>query len=107
MRLFGRGGRGARAETPAPASRPLADGDEAQLLVGRYLTDGRTLFRVQHAIPGDDGEDPLLELEDCRTLELILCSRRALERLGLREVDAGQPRGPGGRTRAGRLAGRR
>jgi hypothetical protein len=76
-----------------------AAGDSVWLLVGTYLTDGRTLFRVQHAIPGTSEEDPLLELEDCRTLELILCTRRALDRLGLRRVD------PTGRTR--RLPGSR
>ncbi len=57
---------------------------------GTYLTDGRSLFRVQHAITEADGldlEEPLLELEDCATLELILCSAGALERLGLRPVD--------------------
>jgi len=72
------------------------------MLVGRYLTDGRALFRVQHAIVGEhDDDDPLLELEDCRTLELILCSRRALDRLGLREVDAGGQAASGAHPRTG------
>lgn len=56
---------------------------------GTYLTDGRSLFRIQHTITEADGlnlEEPLLELEDCATLELILCSAGALERLGLRAV---------------------
>ncbi len=78
-------------EPPAPA-RPSAN--------GTYLTDGRSLFRVQHAITEADGlelEEALLELEDCSTLELILCSAGALERLGLRPVspsgeDAAQAR---------------
>lgn len=64
---------------------------------GRYLTDGRSLFRVQHTITEADGlhlDEPLLELEDCGTLELILCSTGALERLGLRPVDPE----PGGRA---------
>ena len=58
-------------------------------ITGTYLTDGRSLFRVQHAITEADGlhlDEPLLELEDCATLELILCSAGALERLGLRPV---------------------
>jgi hypothetical protein len=57
---------------------------------GTYLTDGRSLFHVQHTITEADGlhlEEPLLELEDCATLELILCSAGALERLGLRAVE--------------------
>jgi hypothetical protein len=74
--------------------RPATDGDPEQLakpsVTGTYLTDGRSLFRIQHAITEADGlhlEEPLLELEDCATLELILCSAGALERLGLRAVD--------------------
>ncbi len=57
---------------------------------GTYLTDGRSLFRIQHTITEADGlhlDEPLLELEDCATLELILCSAGALERLGLRPVE--------------------
>jgi hypothetical protein len=58
-------------------------------VTGTYLTDGRSLFRIQHAITEADGlqlDEPLLEFEDCATLELILCSAGALERLGLRPV---------------------
>ena len=69
---------------------------------GTYLTDGRSLFRVQHAITEAEGlhlPEPLLELEDCKTLELILCSAGALERLGLRPVTPSPDR----RARRGRL----
>jgi hypothetical protein len=77
---------------------------ERSSITGTYLTDGRSLFRVQHAITESDGlhlDEPLLELEDCATLELILCSAGALERLGLRPVDPsedgrGGARGPAG-----------
>jgi hypothetical protein len=68
-------------------------------ITGSYLTDGRSLFRVQHAITEADGlhlDEPLLELEDCATLELILCSAGALERLGLRPVDPSGDAGDGG-----------
>ena len=68
-----------RLWTPEPA-------EAAWMLVGCYLTDGRALYRVLHAITEQTREDPLLELEDCRTLELTLCSRRALEELCLRTV---------------------
>lgn len=70
-------------------------------VTGTYLTDGRSLFRIQHAITEADGlhlEEPLLELEDCATLELILCSAGALERLGLRAVN---PSTEGERDRLG------
>jgi hypothetical protein len=69
---------------PTEAAEPQQTG-----ITGTYLTDGRSLFRVQHAITEAEGlhlDEPLLELEDCATLELILCSAGALERLGLRPV---------------------
>jgi hypothetical protein len=78
-----------RPETPKPAEEVQAPGEQPAAS-GTYLTDGRSLFRIQHAITEADGldlEEPLLELEDCATLELILCSAGALERLGLRPVD--------------------
>ena len=73
-------------------ARPQAaeERNETPSATGTYLTDGRSLFRVQHAITEADGlrlDEPLLELEDCATLELILCSAGALERLGLRPVE--------------------
>jgi hypothetical protein len=70
-------------ESPRPVEEP------APSITGTYLTDGRSLFRVQHAITEAEGlhlDEPLLELEDCATLELILCSAGALARLGLRPV---------------------
>jgi hypothetical protein len=51
---------------------------------GAYITDGTGLFRVADAI-STRGE-LFLELEDCRTLELILCPARTVARLGLRTV---------------------
>jgi hypothetical protein len=96
--LFRRRDRSAEEPDPkgaaAPGPGPPAVADEAAderppSITGTYLTDGHSLFRVQHAITEADGlhlEEALLELEDCRTLELILCSAGALERLGLRPV---------------------
>jgi hypothetical protein len=81
-----------------------ATGAEQPSVTGTYLTDGRSLFRVQHAITEADGldlEEPLLELEDCATLELILCSAGALERLGLRPVDPAADQHGSGRETSG------
>ena len=75
---------------PRADETPVQQPEQKPSLTGTYLTDGRSLFRVQHAITEADGlhlDEPLLELEDCSTLELILCSAGALERLGLRPVD--------------------
>jgi hypothetical protein len=49
-----------------------------------YLTDEKTLFRVADAI-SNRGE-VFFELEDCGTLELILCPARTVAKLGLRKV---------------------
>jgi hypothetical protein len=51
---------------------------------GAYITDGTGLFRVADAI--STRSELFLELEDCRTLELILCPARTVARLGLRTV---------------------
>jgi hypothetical protein len=52
---------------------------------GTYLTDGVTLLRVEGTFTAIAG-NPLVELEDCRTLEIILCPARRIARLGLLEV---------------------
>jgi hypothetical protein len=49
-----------------------------------YLTNEIALFRVADAL-SSRGE-LLLELEDCQTLELILCPARTLAGRGLRTV---------------------
>jgi hypothetical protein len=51
---------------------------------GTYLTDGSALLRVQDALSG--GGEMFLELEDCSTLELILCPARTVAGLALRTV---------------------
>lgn len=51
-----------------------------------YLTDGETLFRIERALVEDARGDLLVELEDCATLELIVCSARSMLELGLRSV---------------------
>jgi hypothetical protein len=52
---------------------------------GAYVTDGRSLFRLERA-EHDAAGGPLLVLEDCRTLERVLCPPRALIGRGLRSV---------------------
>jgi hypothetical protein len=77
---------------PADAAGQATD-ERPPSITGTYLTDGESLFRVQHAITEADGlhlDEALLELEDCRTLELILCSEGALKRLGLRPINPAQ-----------------
>jgi hypothetical protein len=56
-----------------------------------YLTDGTTLFHVERTLLDDPHREPLIEIEDCMTLELIVCSARSVGELGLRPV---QPQTP-------------
>jgi hypothetical protein len=63
--------------------------DAAELAVpfeGGYLTDGETLFRIERTLVKDAHGDLLVELEDCATLELIVCSAHTVTALGLRPV---------------------
>ena len=53
---------------------------------GGYLTDGETLFRIERTLVGNSRGELLVELEDCATLELIVCSARFVGELGLRPV---------------------
>lgn len=40
---------------------------------GTYLTDGEAHFWVAHTLADPLSSDLFLELEDCRTLEVVLC----------------------------------
>jgi len=73
------------------ARRENAQALEAVPIEGGYLTDGETLFRVERTLVADARGDLLVELEDCGTLELIVCSARMMDELGLRSV---RPLGP-------------
>jgi hypothetical protein len=53
---------------------------------GAYLTDGKSLFRVERTIANGPQGGLFVELEDCSTLELIFCSARSLAELRLRTV---------------------
>jgi hypothetical protein len=62
------------------------DAQDVVVLDRGYLTDGATLYHVERTIVDDAREEPLVELEDCGTLELIVCSAQALAELGMRPV---------------------
>lgn len=53
---------------------------------GTYLTDGKALFHVERTLVDGPQGDLFVELEDCRTLDLIFCSARSVAALGLRTV---------------------
>ncbi|HEY5194925.1 MAG TPA: hypothetical protein VIJ39_13800 [Solirubrobacteraceae bacterium] len=71
------------------------DGQDEESTVGEladapvdrgYLTDGEALFHIERTILDDPKGQLLVELEDCATLELIVCSARSVTELGLRPV---------------------
>jgi hypothetical protein len=51
-----------------------------------YLTDGKTLFHVERTFVDSRHGELLVELEDCYTLDLIVCSARVVAELGVRPV---------------------
>jgi hypothetical protein len=56
----------------------------SSLAPGRYLTDGRGLFRVLSRF--DDGRSLLIVIEHCVSLETYALARLELEAMGFRRV---------------------
>jgi hypothetical protein len=56
----------------------------SSLAPGRYLTDGRGLFRVLSRF--DDGRSLLIVIEHCISLETYALARLELEAMGFRRV---------------------
>lgn len=63
-----------------------ADTAQEMSLDRGYLTDGTTLFHVERTLVDSPHAELLIELEDCLTLELIVCSIRSVAELGMRPV---------------------
>ncbi len=76
------GGTGAIARTPDAGAKVRSTAP----LPGAYLTDGRALFRVAHAMWDRCSGEQLLELEDCNTLETLLAPACAVAESALRSV---------------------
>jgi hypothetical protein len=55
-------------------------GQRGWLRPGTYVTDGRDLFYVRQTLKPDD-RGSLTELEDCRTLDVMLRSRDEQEKM--------------------------
>jgi hypothetical protein len=77
----------ARVDQRDPQNEAQGAEDAQMIALDRgYLTDGRTLFHVERTLLDDPHRELLIELEDCMTLELIVCSARSVGELGLRPV---------------------
>lgn len=88
MRLFGRGARHAAAPAQQVAPEPAPEGAPPPSPPGlppegAYVTDGESLYRVANSIRDPRDGELIIELEDCRTLELILCSASVIADLRL------------------------
>jgi hypothetical protein len=84
--------RSSEADVPAPADIEQPGAEVP--LEGRYVTDGASLFRVANAIRDTRRGELLLEIEDCRTLELTLCPADAVVLLELETVVPAQRPAP-------------
>ena len=85
MGLLNQSGNAGSAASSSPAVAAIDDTVCAPS-PGSYLTDGARLFLVTYAISDSAKGELYLELEDCGTLEIVLCPVRALAELGLRAV---------------------
>jgi hypothetical protein len=92
--------RGAPAETVA-------------LIAGMYVTDGCSLLRIEHVHTDTASGTTFVELEDCTTMELSVCTAESLASRPLRGVVPGaapplsgvaQARAQDSRARGGRAA---
>jgi hypothetical protein len=85
--------------TPAPAEQqsaldsgattertPIRLEREIALVTGAYVTDGASLFRVEHIHSDRDRGKTFIELEDCATMVLSICTQETLAALPLRSV---------------------
>lgn len=77
--------------TRSTDSHERDEGDDSQKAIEKpdrgYLTDGETLFHIERTVLDDPKGQLLVELEDCATLELIVCPARSVAELGLRPVE--------------------
>ena len=89
-------GQASQAGEPAGAPAPCdARVDEAlhalqtpdcAVSAGDYVTDGCSLFRVEDTLVDERSGELYVELENCGTMELIVCSARALADRELRGI---------------------
>jgi hypothetical protein len=83
--LDGRRNSDQAADRPSAAAAPFEDTVWAPSH-GAYITNGAKLFHVEHTLWDNIKGEPFLELEDCDTLEVVLCPAREVTALGLRSV---------------------
>ncbi len=70
----------------AATALPLS-AQTCEFRAGDYVTDGFSLFRVEHTLADERGGELYVELENCGTMELIVCSVQALAAGPLRCVE--------------------
>lgn len=75
---FGPGAGAHSSLTPLPETLALA--------AGVYVTDGRSLLRIEHVHTDRASGTTFVELEDCVTMELSVCTAETLASQALRSV---------------------
>jgi hypothetical protein len=68
------------------ASAPTSGPDQLAPVAGAYLTTGGALLRVEHVHTDSDSGTTFVELEDCATMELSICTADTLAAQDLRSV---------------------
>jgi hypothetical protein len=68
------------------ASAPTSGPDQFAPQAGAYLTTGGALLRVEHVHTDSDTGTTFVELEDCSTMELSICTADTLAAQNLRSV---------------------
>jgi hypothetical protein len=77
----------ARVDRRDPQDEAQGTEDVQRIALDRgYLTDGTALFHVERTLVDNPRGELLIELEDCMTLDLIVCSERSVAELGMRPV---------------------
>ena len=77
----GSGGHGSGGhDSPTPLPETLA------LATGVYITDGCSLLRIEHVHTDRASGTTFVELEDCATMELSVCTAESLASQALRSV---------------------
>jgi hypothetical protein len=72
--------------TKGPSPAGAGNASSSVPFDGGYVTDGETLFHIERTLIEAPHGNLLVELEDCATLELIVCAAQSVAELGLRPV---------------------
>jgi len=79
-------GNSRRSHSPVREPRATSAPEPPTPPLGAYLTDGCCLYRVTQTIRNKRPGERYVALEDCKTLDVVLCPAHALSEQRLRAV---------------------